>query len=271
MSTRTWSLLTSAALLLGSAGCGDDDDGSASATTTSAAPATDDYCDLARELDGQQALPTAEQLEAILAVAPAEIHDDAQIVVDTLLAGIEDGDIEAAFGDPDLDEPFARINAFDQAECGLAAPSDEPAEPVEVVATDYAFAGLPERVAPGTELTLRNDSAAEAHELVAFDLRPDETRSAAEIFDLPADELEGFFQGDPNLVLLAPPGEDAIVVLGDGTLEREARYIVLCFIPTGADPQAYLEAAAASEGGPPEVPGGPPHFVQGMFGELTVG
>ena len=41
-------------------------------------------------------------------------------------------------------------------------------------------------------------------------------------------------------------------------------------IPTGADPQAYLKAAAESEGGPPQTGGGPPHFVNGMFGEIAV-
>ena len=58
---------------------------------------------------------------------------------------------------------------------------------------------------------------------------------------------------------------------GDGTLTEPGRYLVLCAIPTGADPGEYLAAAAASEGGPPEgVAGGPPHFVNGMWAEVTV-
>jgi hypothetical protein len=43
----------------------------------------------------------------------------------------------------------------------------------------------------------------------------------------------------------------------------------VCAIPTGADPQEYLEQAATSDG-PPEVDGGPPHFVNGMVDELLV-
>ncbi len=44
----------------------------------------------------------------------------------------------------------------------------------------------------------------------------------------------------------------------------------MCFIPTGVDPQEYLRVAAETEEGPPQVEGGPPHFVQGMHAELTV-
>jgi hypothetical protein len=58
-------------------------------------------------------------------------------------------------------------------------------------------------------------------------------------------------------------------VLGDGTLHEPGRYVVLCGIPLGADPQAYLDAAQTSDG-PPDVPGGPPHFTAGMFAELVV-
>jgi hypothetical protein len=63
---------------------------------------------------------------------------------------------------------------------------------------------------------------------------------------------------------------DSDVVEGTGTLSEAGRYALICVIPTGADPDEYLAAAAASEGGPPDVEGGPPHIVQGMFAELTV-
>jgi hypothetical protein len=61
-----------------------------------------------------------------------------------------------------------------------------------------------------------------------------------------------------------------IPAVGDGTLSEPGRYGVFCAIPVGADPDEYLDAAATSQGGPPEVEGGPPHFTQGMYGELTV-
>ena len=59
-----------------------------------------------------------------------------------------------------------------------------------------------------------------------------------------------------------------IKAVGDGKLTEKGRYAVICTIPTGADPQAYLNAPPSD--GPPNVPGGPPHLVNGMFGEITV-
>ena len=170
-----------------------------------------------------------------------------------------------------LGVPLAGL-ALLAAACGTAG--KEAAGPagdgtVVVEAVDYGYVGLPEEVAAGTTMSLRNTSAAEVHELVAVRLPDDETRSAAELVRLPPEELAAFFPG-VTTVLVAPPGEDGIPVEGDGTLDRPGRYLVICVIPTGADPAAYLEAAAASNGGPPDVPGGPPHIANGMFAELTV-
>ena len=141
--------------------------------------------------------------------------------------------------------------------------------PVVVTATDYAFVGLPERVAAGTMLTLENESTAEVHELVAFRLPDDEIRSVAELVQLPEAELAAFFQY-LETVVIAPPGETGFPVEGTGVLTQPGRYAVICAIPTGAIPADYLAAAAEAEGGPPDVAGGPPHFVNGMFGEITV-
>lgn len=140
---------------------------------------------------------------------------------------------------------------------------------VEVGLTDYAFVDLPETVPAGTRLTVANTADEELHELVAFRLPDEEDRTVAELAELPPGELMPAL-GEPAAVLLAEPGGDPIPAVGDGTLSEPGRYAIMCFIPTGADPQEYLEAAAASEEGPPEVDGGPPHFVHGMFGELAV-
>jgi hypothetical protein len=45
---------------------------------------------------------------------------------------------------------------------------------------------------------------------------------------------------------------------------------VVCAIPTGADPTEFLRQVELAQGGPPQVPGGPPHFVNGMFAEFVV-
>ena len=147
----------------------------------------------------------------------------------------------------------------------------EPAEAIEVTAIDYGYEDLPGTVEAGTTLTLTNASEKELHELVAVLLPADEERSVEDLVKLPQEELEALFAGEPAMVLLAPPsGAEMIPAVGDGTLSEPGRYGVFCAIPVGADPQEYMDAAATSEGGPPEVEGGSPHFTQGMYGELTV-
>jgi len=157
----------------------------------------------------------------------------------------------------------------DAAATTSTAGADE-AEAVEIAAIDYEFEDLPDRIAAGTTLSLHNESEAELHELVAFRLADDETRSAEELAQLPEAELEAVFAGEPATVLIAKPGEESFAALGDGSLSDPGRYVVFCAIPQGVDPDEYLAAAEQSEAGPPDVAGGPPHFVLGMVGEVTV-
>lgn len=152
------------------------------------------------------------------------------------------------------------------------APTEESAPPVadvEVTAIDYAYVGVPAEVARGTEIRFANDSDAEVHEFVAVRLDDDETRSVADLVQLPPEEFGALLAG-VETVVIAPPGAEGIVVEGTGVLTDPGRYAILCVIPTGADPDEYLAAAAESEGGPPDVAGGPPHIAEGMFAELIV-
>jgi hypothetical protein len=186
----------------------------------------------------------------------------------------------AACGDSDDDAEPAPSTA-PAAEAPTTAPEPETttdhsahegdeAPVIAVNAVDYSFQDLPASVPAGTALSLTNNSAAELHEIVAFRLPDTETRSVEELMALPEEELEpAVAVGPPALVMLAPPGQAGFAVLGDGTLHEPGRYVVLCGIPLGADPQAYLDAAQTSDG-PPDVPGGPPHFTAGMFAELVV-
>jgi hypothetical protein len=142
------------------------------------------------------------------------------------------------------------------------------ATPDEVVVglVDYGFEDLPATVEAGTRFAIHNESATELHELVAFRVPDGDDRSVGELLAA----ADGF--GAPAMVLLQAPGSDeTITAVGDGTLSEPGRYVVLCSIPTGADPAEYLAAAAESQGGPPQgVAGGPPHLVHGMVGELVV-
>ena len=138
----------------------------------------------------------------------------------------------AACGDDD-EEPAA------SGAPATSSSAPETAETVDITASDFAFEGVPESIEPGTKLTLANSSTVEVHELVA--------------------------------VILAAPGSSMPgPVVGDGTLTEPGRYLLVCSIPTGADPEEYMAAAAESTGGPVNVPGGPPHFTQGMVAEVTV-
>lgn len=142
---------------------------------------------------------------------------------------------------------------------------------VEVKAVDFAFDGIPSTVPSGTKFTLTNSSEAELHEMVIFRLKDGETRSMSELVKLPESESDQLVDGPPAAVILAmPKGGEVIPALGDGTVTQPGRYAVICSIPTGADPQAYLAAAQEAGDEAPQVDGGQPHMLNGMFAEFTV-
>lgn len=170
----------------------------------------------------------------------------------------------AACGDDD--DSTAAADPPPGADGGDDAAGDEV---VEVVAVDFAFEGVPDAIDAGTRLTLRNDAESELHELVAFRLDDDDTRTIEEIMALPPEEMQAALGEAPSTVVLAAPGGDAIPAVGDGSLTEAGRYALICMIPTGVDPDEYLTAAQTSDG-PPDVGDGPPHIVHGMYAELEV-
>ena len=139
-----------------------------------------------------------------------------------------------------------------------------------VTGADYSFQNLPKEVDAGTEFKFTNSSSKELHEMVVIRIPDSETRPVADLVKLPESQQEAIFgSAEPAMVLLAPPGGgEMIKAVGDGKINEKGRYAVVCLIPTGADPQAYLNAPQT--GGPPQVADGPPHAAQGMFGEITV-
>ena len=89
---------------LGLVACGDD--GGSDITA---------YCDLSAEFDTQDGLPTDEQFDEIASLAPDEISDDVDTVVEIFKA-----DGEAAFEDPVTEEAFASIEDFEAENCDQA-------------------------------------------------------------------------------------------------------------------------------------------------------
>lgn len=142
-----------------------------------------------------------------------------------------------------------------------------------VTAADYSFQDLPKEVDAGTTLKLENSSTKELHEMVVIRIPDTERRPVSELVALPESQQEAIFgSAEPAMVLLAQPnGGEVVNAVGDGKLTEKGRYAVVCFIPTGVDPAAYLAASEAATSGPPDIPNaGPPHVVQGMYGEITV-
>ncbi|HMJ78217.1 MAG TPA: hypothetical protein VK507_19710 [Iamia sp.] len=193
-------------------------------------------------------------------VSPRPTHRlAAGLAVALLLPLVACGDDDDGSATSDTSSTEAPSSEAESETSGSETTETTAAEPgadeVAITGVDYAFEGVPESIAAGTELAFTNESTGEVHEIVA---------DPAGIGAL----LGG---GPPAAVIVASPGGSVPgAVVGDGTLTEPGRYALICTIPTGVDPQEYLDAAAAAQGGPPAVEGGPPHFVEGMVAELTV-
>ncbi len=184
--------------------------------------------------------------------------------------GEDNGDDVTATPTTTVEATASPTQATTETATATATPTEAAqGETIEVTTVDYAFEDLPETVSVGDTLTITNASEAELHELVAFRIPDGEERSVEDLLALPEEEQMALFAGPPSMVLIAMPGEDGMPVLGTGEVTEAGRYVVACFIPVGADPQEYIDAAQSSGDEPPEVEGGPPHFVEGMFGEFT--
>lgn len=158
-------------------------------------------------------------------------------------------------------------DAGDEAEADPVAENEDGV--IEIEGSDYSFSGVPETLEAGTELEFVNTSSGEVHELVLTRLPDDEERSLEEILEQPRPEVEGIVMGGLAGVSVAPPQSPGNVVEGELVVDEPGRYALVCFIPTGADPDEFMAAAQESEG-PPQVDGGPPHFTQGMVAEVVV-
>ena len=175
---------------------------------------------------------------------PADIAEE----VTTMTAAIEEvtstGDF-AAFETPEFLAASEAVYSSLDDTCDVNV--------VEFSAVDYDYEGIPRTLPAGpTSFVMSNDSAAgEAHEFSLVKLSDDTDLSVQELLDMPEEQadqhIETFAGGT-----FAPAGAAAgtVVDLTPG------RWAYVCFIPVGT--------VGDTEGN------GPPHFVEGMAGELTV-
>lgn len=230
------------------AACGDDDDEDA------AADDTEEFCDVAREIDSQDDFPSIEQLEQYRDTAPEEIREEADLVTAAFIEATEAGDVFAAFEDEAVNEAFETIEPFEAEECGIEHEEEEENEEpeqdpsvteldpaatrVDVVATDFAFAFTPPS-AGRTSFVMTNEGE-ERHVMFLFKMA--EGATIDEILASEGDDgVEEEWESDH-----ATAGEEAVLTadLTPGT------YGMICYIPT--------------------VETGEPHYEVGMQETFTV-
>jgi hypothetical protein len=247
--------------------CGDDDD-TAAPTTVVKAPATtaagseaasapgttepvpDDVCALATQIDEQEDLPNAAQLQKYKVLAPDEIKDDINKAADALLAAGDDTVAKFnALAKDDVEAAVVNIDAFETKNCGIDHEEDElppgttkekedGAQQVSVTGREYSF-DMPAEIKAGrTTFTLDNQGQ-EAHVLVIFKLAEGVTLDEA--MESSSDEgIEGQWASD---IAARGETEELTFDLTPGS------YGAVCFIPDGQ---------------------GQPHFMRGMQQEFTV-
>lgn len=107
-------LLALAVLLVPLAACGGDDGGGGDNAGSIQA-----YCDFSASLDEQSDFPSESQLDQLRDVAPSEIEDDIDAVVDRFEEVGEDEEaLGELFSDEEFSERIERIEAFEERECG---------------------------------------------------------------------------------------------------------------------------------------------------------
>lgn len=270
-----------AVLTAGLGACGDDDDGGDEASTAdegssgssgssgsggsgdadSAGTASASFCEGFTALD--QAFAQAPEdpaemepflaetvtpaLEQVRSDVPEEVAEPVGVMLDTADQVVATGDM-AAFQTPEFAAAQGEVYPELGGLCGF--------EQVDVTAVDYAFEGVPAELPAGTTVfTLDNTSAAgELHEMVLIKLAEGDDTTLEELFTMSEEEASAHFDpASPPVAVFAAADQ----VGGTSVELTPGRYVYACFIPVGT-------TSFETEGS------GPPHFMEGMSGELTV-
>ncbi|MCU1399304.1 MAG: exported protein of unknown function [Acidimicrobiales bacterium] len=177
-------------------------------------------------------------------VAPPSQQADIKTALDAISAA-------ATAGDPSLadtqavDDATNRIHDYSESTCGW--------KPVAFTTTEYKFMGIPTSLTTGIASFDLSNAGEQEHEMVLFRKNDDVTLDAKTLLALPQDQAQSMVTviGSADA---APAHVDHLVAnLAAGN------YVYACFVPVGSTPGATPAADA------------PPHFMEGMYGEFSVG
>ncbi len=261
---RAGALMVAGMLSVGLGACGDDDEAGTSDTTREDAAAdTGEFCDAAVAVDSanmglESGESTPEEVDAAMQAAEDSAPDEIADAVGTMvseskaLAAEAEGAGEGEGPPPIPSEEFfaasAEVGGYLGENCDLGA--------LGVTATEYAFDGIPEEVPAGTTLLTFANDGTEFHEAVVLQIAEGEERSFEELMALPEEESAALVTD--KAFVFTPPDTETYV-----TAELDpGRYVAMCFVPTGATPEA-LESGATLD----ESDG---HFMHGMVTEFQV-
>jgi hypothetical protein len=193
---------------------------------------------------------TSATMAAVQQVAPDEIADAVNGVVEGLTGPVEALDEEAFFA-LDADEQYqadsTALETFAIDGCGWDA--------IEVTAINYGFETDFDDVSAGTLAFQFHNAGTEIHEMALIRINDDVDESIEELIELPEEESETMTQFI-GIAFGAPGAADTLIADVE-----PGRYAVLCFLPVGSTDMEALESGAAN---------GPPHFTVGMVEEFTV-
>lgn len=185
---------------------------------------------------------------------PSGVPDHVAILVDETSADLADA--ATIYGDAMVaamngDEAAMESAAFASAAEDLGAAATQSCDTVatlDVTGVDFAFEGLPEHVEAGrVGIDFTNGTTTdEEHEMVVLRRIGDSEETVDELLELPEEEL--FSKVAPMAVTYA----DDVGGTNHALVDLEAgNYIAICMIPTAGE--------------------GPPHALNGMVTEFTVG
>lgn len=170
--------------------------------------------------------------------APRRVKTAAAKIDRAIEAGAESG--EPTLFDPATSSAMADVHAHAAQKCAYTR--------VSVVATDYAFVGIPNRVKAGkVAFALDNQSKLEDHEIVLFVKSEGVDAPITELLALP--EEEAMTKARPvGFTMAEADGHNGLIL----DLEP-GNYAAVCFVPVGGNEEAA------------------PHFVHGMVTDFVVG